>query len=141
MLAALVAPRHPPRFAGMRDLECDLASAVAEDLDDVEELVRDIERDERGVPILVRQYLGLGARLLGFNVDPEFGDVLDGLFSVDLTRVEPAMLRRYFGREESEAYLAHHRAGGQSGGPAAATVHSARETRMLLTCMGVPFFG
>ena len=29
--------------------------------------------------MLLRQYLRLGAKLLGFNVDPDFGDALDGL--------------------------------------------------------------
>ncbi len=35
------------------------------------------------LPILLRQYLKLGGRLLGFNVDPDFSDVLDVLVMVD----------------------------------------------------------
>ena len=50
-----------------------------------------------GMPVLLRQYLRLNARLLGFNVDPQFGDALDALMAVDLRRVAPAILRRYLG--------------------------------------------
>ncbi len=47
------------------------------DLDELSNLVSDIEGDGRGAPVLLRQYLRLGGRLLGFNVDPEFSDPLD----------------------------------------------------------------
>ena len=59
---------------------------------------------------MLRHYLKLNARLLGFNVDPSFGDALDALMAVDLLAVEPRLLRRYFGHAEAEAYLARHRA-------------------------------
>ena len=37
----------------------------------------------------------LGGVLLGFNVDPEFSDALDGLILVDLKKTEPKLLKRY----------------------------------------------
>jgi hypothetical protein len=49
--------------------------------------------------VLLRQYLRLNAKLLGFNVDPAFGDALDALMMVDLADVEPAILQRYFGAQ------------------------------------------
>jgi putative hemolysin len=65
---------------------------------------------EQGMPVLLRHYLKLNARLLGFNVDPSFGDALDALMAVDLLAVEARLLRRYFGHAEADAYLAVHRA-------------------------------
>jgi hypothetical protein len=62
------------------------------------------------VPILLRQYLKLNAKLLGFNVDPQFGDALDALMMVDLAAVDSAILNRYFGREETVRFLEFHRA-------------------------------
>jgi hypothetical protein len=56
--------------------------------------------------VLLRQYLKLNARLLGFSIDPAFGNVLDGLVVVDLDDVEPAILARYMGREEAAAFRA-----------------------------------
>jgi putative hemolysin len=64
--------------------------------------------DQKGVPILLKQYLRLGGRLLGFNVDPEFSNVLDVLIMVDLRRTEPKILERYMGRDGTRAFLAHH---------------------------------
>jgi hypothetical protein len=68
-----------------------------------------MESDGKGVPVLLRQYLKLKARLIGFNVDPQFGDALDALMMVDLTVVDRSILDRYFGREEAARFLAWHR--------------------------------
>ncbi|HKQ48946.1 MAG TPA: lysophospholipid acyltransferase family protein [Phycisphaerae bacterium] len=108
-LSAGIKPRNPPRFARLRRDEERLLSATIHGIDEVDELVQEIEADGRGVPILLRQYLKLNAKLLGFNVDPVFGNVLDGLFYVDLTTVERSLLDRYLGREAATAYLAYHR--------------------------------
>jgi putative hemolysin len=51
------------------------------------------------VPVLLRQYLKLNAKLIGFNVDRDFGDALDALMMVDLADVDPAILNRYLGRD------------------------------------------
>src|SRR5574338_712016 len=79
---------------------------VARDLKDVDRLIAAAERDGKGMPVLLRQYMKLNATLLGFNVDPESGDVLDALMMVDLTRVDPAILARYVGRGTAEAVRA-----------------------------------
>ncbi len=76
------------------------------DLDQLSDLVSDIEGDGRSVPVLLRQYLKLGGRLLGFNVDPGFSDALDGLIVVDLMRTERKLLDRYLGKSEAAEFLA-----------------------------------
>jgi putative hemolysin len=78
------------------------------DLDDLCSIVGDIEPAQPGVPVLLRHYLGLGGRLLGFNVDKSFGDALDGLIVVDLTQTEPKLLARYLGKSEAARFLAFH---------------------------------
>ncbi|MCO6437565.1 MAG: lysophospholipid acyltransferase family protein [Phycisphaerae bacterium] len=107
-LSGLVIPRRPPRFPRLRPAETRLLKVMARTIDDAESLVREIEQNRRGVPVLVRQYLQLNAKLLGFNIDREFGDVLDGLFYVDLTRVDKRVLARYMGLEAAEAFLSAH---------------------------------
>jgi len=51
------------------------------------------------VPTLYKQYTELcepgGARFLGFGVDPEFNNAVDGLIEVDLTRIRPKKRQRY----------------------------------------------
>jgi putative hemolysin len=104
-LAALVRPSRP--LPVERDAAALVQSRVVADLEDVEQLVSEVEG--RGLPVLLRQYLKLNARLLGFSVDPEFGDVLDGLVVVDLLGVKPALLQRYLGREHAATLLEFHR--------------------------------
>ncbi len=74
-------------------------------IDDLSECIADLEPSRAGVPVLLRQYLKLGGRLLGFNVDPNFSDALDGLIVVDLTKTEPRLLDRYLGKAEAQAFL------------------------------------
>lgn len=51
------------------------------------------------VPTLYKQYTELcepgGARFLGFGVDPDFNNAVDGLIEVDLTRIRPKKRQRY----------------------------------------------
>ncbi len=76
------------------------------DIDDLSNVVSDIEAGQAGIPVLLRQYLKLGGKLLGFNVDPNFSNALDGLILVDLTKTEPKLLGRYLGKDEAAAFLA-----------------------------------
>lgn len=104
--ASLVRPRHPFRRAGRG-----LPSSVLEDassVDDISAIISHIEADQKGVPILLRNYLKLGASPLGFNVDPDFSDVLDVLVAVDLTRTEQRLLERYMTPEGARRFLEYH---------------------------------
>jgi putative hemolysin len=109
-LAERVRPRNPPPFLRDGRGVPAMAGAVARTIADVGALVAEIESDGKGVPVLLRQYLKLNARLLGFNVDSAFGGVLDGLMMVDLMDVERDMLARYMGKAGALAFLARHAA-------------------------------
>jgi putative hemolysin len=104
-LGRLVEPRHAPRFARADDWADSLAATSVRDVDHVDELVAEIEQDRPTMPVLLRQYLKLNAKLLGFNTDPAFGDVLDALMLVDLAQVSRAVLVRYMGKEAAQALL------------------------------------
>ena len=84
-----------------------LPSAQGFDLEDLSDCVADLEPMRTGVPVLLRQYLKVGGKLLGFNLDPEFSDALDGLIVVDLTKTEPRLLERYLGKAEAQEFLKH----------------------------------
>ncbi len=107
-LARFVKPRKPPRR--MRRAEWNLPDfhPYIDNLELVSRLVQEIENDQKGVPILLRQYLKLGGRLLAFNVDPDFSYALDGLISVNLLKTDPHVLKRYMGAAETNSYRAHH---------------------------------
>lgn len=63
--------------------------------------IADIERDGEGVLVLIRQYLRVGGRVLGFTVDPRFGKTLDAVMLADLRQVPKALLERCMGREKT----------------------------------------
>jgi putative hemolysin len=107
-LAKLIRPMNPLKERPFSDWDPAATSTAVRDMDEVDELVSEIEADRKSMPVLLRQYLKLNGRLLGFNIDPEFGDVLDGLILVDLTQVAPAVLVRYMGKANAAAFLAHH---------------------------------
>jgi putative hemolysin len=107
-LARGVIPRNPPKQALGRQHTSKLAALVVRSVEAVDDLVSEIESDRAGMPVLLRQYLRLNAKLLGFNVDPDFGDVLDGLMLVDLLQVERAILTRYMGRDNLASFYAFH---------------------------------
>ena len=106
-LARLVRPRTPLRGQGWL---ARAARTLVTDLDDLLALIDDIEADDKGIPVLLRQYLKLGGKLLAFNVDRDFADALDGLIVVDLLEAEPRQLERYMGKDGLAAFTAHHRA-------------------------------
>jgi hypothetical protein len=104
-LADLVQAANPSTQSAALPRGVAIPASIAE----ADALVSRFEQDGKGVPVLLRQYLKLNARVLGFNVDPAFGDALDALMMVDLADVDPAILKRYFGREGAEAFLSAHR--------------------------------
>ena len=107
-LAKLVRANQPFRRPhDLRLLSAELKGLA--DLESLSALVSDIEPDGKGVPILLRQYLKLGGRLLGFNVDPAFSNSIDCLIMVDLLKTDPRVLNKYMGRENAETYLQYHR--------------------------------
>lgn len=107
-LAKLVKARKPPLTNPFHAWQLRRQQAVVNDLDEIDALISDLETDLKGVPILLRQYLRLGGRLLGFNIDPSFGYCLDGLILVDLTETDQSLLVKYMGREKAQRFLAYH---------------------------------
>ncbi len=77
-------------------------------LDELSSWISSIEEDGKGLPILLRQYMKLGGKVLSFNVDNQFGDTLDGLMFVDLTRTDQKVLKKYMGLEGVSAFMDYH---------------------------------
>jgi len=107
-LSRFVKPRRPFKTSASASWKRSDFSLLS-DIDHISEMVSQIEKDEKGVPILLKQYLKLGGTLLGFNVDEQFCDALDGLIMVDLAKTDPRVLRRYMGAEGTEKFLDYHK--------------------------------
>jgi putative hemolysin len=113
-LAGLIEPRRPFRPGMIRRWDCRSMCRALHDLDELSEPITDVEADGKGLPILLRQYAKIGGKLLGFNVDRKFSNVLDGLVVVDLRQTDPAVLERYMGREAASTFRTLHGLGGSS---------------------------
>jgi putative hemolysin len=107
-LSRLVRPRSPFRERGEVLHGGDFEEAALQDVEAIGDLVSALERDGKGLPVLLKHYLKMNARLLSFNVDAQFSDVVDGLILVDLLKTDRPHLRRHLGDEGSSAFLAWH---------------------------------
>jgi putative hemolysin len=107
-VAGLIEPRRPFRPGLLSRWDCRAMCRVLHDLEQLSEPITDVETDGKGLPILLRQYAKIGGRLLGFNVDRKFSNVLDGLVVVDLRQTDAAVLDRYMGREAAQAFRKLH---------------------------------
>lgn len=77
-------------------------------VEDLFALVSDIEWDGKGIPVLIREYLKLGGRILGFNIDRKFSNVIDALILVDLRNTNRRVLDWYMGKDGAEQFLQYH---------------------------------
>ncbi len=77
-------------------------------LEQLTDPISDAESDGKGIPILLRHYAKLGGRLLSFNMDRNFSNVLDGLVVVDLRRSDPVVLGRYMGKDGLKTFRRYH---------------------------------
>jgi putative hemolysin len=107
-LARLVRARNPFRLKARRDVDDIIEGTAQWDIDALSTVIADFETDQKGVPVLLRQYLKLGGRLVAFNVDSIFSDTLDGLIVVDVTRTARRTLGRYMGVQAAKKYLEFH---------------------------------
>jgi putative hemolysin len=108
-LGGLIKPRSPFRPAGLMPWDCSAMCAALSHMEELSQPITDVESDGKGLPVLLRQYAKIGGKLLGFNVDRKFSNVLDGLIIVDLRQTESAVLERYMGREDAARFRQPHK--------------------------------
>ena len=106
-LARLIKPKNPPRIKHFKKLDVQVPDSAFKDPEDIGAYVSEIELD-KSLPVLLRQYLKLGGKILAFNMDPDFGNCMDGLILVDLTKTGTKVLGRFMGADEARAFEAWH---------------------------------
>ncbi len=119
-LALMVRPRHPANLRPVRVRGCGESphQRCFHDFKEMCSVIADVEFKQRDVPVLLRHYLNLGGQLLAFNIDRNFGGVMDGLILVDLAQTDRKTLQRYMGVEGAAAFLAYHGSGFDNGSAA-----------------------
>ena len=102
-----VKPKIPPKIKTRKPNWKDLSN-FCQSIEDLGSFISEVEGDAKGVPVLLRQYLKLGGKIMAFNVDPAFMNALDGLILVDLTQTDPKLLAKYMGSEGARRFLEYH---------------------------------
>jgi putative hemolysin len=104
-LDALVTPRKPFVSGLIRKPEL---HTIIDCLPDVEDLpIADVDA-QGGVPVLLRQYLRMGGKVAGFNLDAQFSNALDALLILDLRETPRRVLSKYMGAENANKFLSSH---------------------------------
>ncbi len=70
-----------------------------------------MEMEGKGIPVLLKHYLKLNARVLDFNVDANFSDALDVLIVTDLLDAPDQTVKRYLGSYGWDNLKAYHKVG------------------------------
>lgn len=83
-LAAYITPRCKYRVE-TNDPDVDvMVEASGNDISALDKFIGDIEPSSDKLPILLKKYISLNGRIIGFNIDPKFNMCLDGLLILDL---------------------------------------------------------
>lgn len=121
-LASRIKAKNPPKRAKLKPVERQALKDSLRNIDDVSALISEIETDGKGVPTLLRHYLKLNGQLLSFNIDPNFGQCLDGLIMVDFTRSNNKLLKQYMGNEAWANFARYHGLAENEGEPVPASI-------------------
>lgn len=101
-MARYIRPRN--RFNPHIDKRIDseiIISSAERDISKVEKVISDVDSGYR-IPVLLKKYLEINARIIGFNVDPDFNNCLDGLIMLDIYNVPAEFIRALAGEQGEE---------------------------------------
>ncbi len=110
-LASLINPATPYKITKKVPWTTSHLSGINQ-VEMLSSLVKIIEGD-KGIPILIKQYLKLRGEFVGFNLDKDFCNALDGLIIVDISQIDRRTLNKYIGAEQAERYFSYHQANKQ----------------------------
>lgn len=92
-LARYVKPKNKFK-ADLSPIDTELLVNGSDSLKDLDSLISQIEKSHIKIPVLLRQYMNLNAKIICFNIDPKFADCLDGFLVVDMQNIPPEMLEK-----------------------------------------------
>jgi len=82
-MARLVVPRKAFKFKS-QDPNINVIMENMKDINKLDQFIGDVEELNTGLPVLLKKYIRLNAKIIGFNVDPKFNNCLDGMILLDV---------------------------------------------------------
>ncbi len=107
-LSRMVKPRRPFSHNKVVPLLRGKEAFHGNDPDELSSWISCMEKDGKGVPVLLKHYLKLGGKVLSFNLDHHFSNALDGLIFIDLSKAAPKLLKRYMGEAGFQKFMEYH---------------------------------
>ena len=92
-LACMVKPRKKFKV-DLSNIDAGLVSTSGDTLKSLDTLISEIETTHIKVPVLLRQYIALNAKIICFNIDPKFSNSLDGFLILDMENVPMDMIEK-----------------------------------------------
>lgn len=86
-IARYIRPKTAYKFISENENINLLLDNAGDDLNKFDRIIGDIDKVNNGIPVLLKKYLSLNAKILAFNVDPDFNNCLDGLILLDIYNV------------------------------------------------------
>jgi putative hemolysin len=107
-LAPMVKPRKRVKIQKTINRSAPIVLPGKNAIEEISMLVSKIEKDNKGVPTLIKHYLKLNGQFLAFNLDKAFANVIDGLVWVDLLKTNPKLIERFLTPAGTKSFYAYH---------------------------------
>ncbi len=88
-LAKSITPRNSYKFKTVDPNLNIVMQTMDNDINSLDKFIGDVDELNSGLPVLLKKYIKLNAKIIGFNVDPKFNNCLDGLIALDLCDIPP----------------------------------------------------
>jgi putative hemolysin len=86
-MAMKIKPRNSYKFrSDNQDINI-LMTNMEHDIERLDKTIGDLDELNSGLPVLLKKYIKLNAKIIGFNVDPNFNNCLDGFIVLDVFNV------------------------------------------------------
>ena len=92
-MAQMVKPRKQFRLDYSK-IDAEILRSNSQSLKNLDSLIAEVEISKMKVPVMLRQYIALNAKIICFNIDPKFSDCLDGFLVLDLENVPKDRLEK-----------------------------------------------
>lgn len=87
-LSHLIKPRKKYKItSNVQEYIDSLTNKEYFNINELDKLLMEIDSKKYKVPVLIRQYIKLNGKIIGFNIDPKFNNCLDGFILVDVLNI------------------------------------------------------
>ncbi len=86
-MATMIKPRHSYKFKSVNEDINVLMENMEHDINILDQTIADVDELNSGLPVLLKKYIKLNAKIIGFNIDPKFNNSLDGFILLDLFKI------------------------------------------------------